>query len=287
MFDPKTNRFPYPEQTDQHYLKVKKNNGLVFDENYDFVDNHFFFKFKRFFVRILLAIIVFPITKIRLGLKVNGKENLKKYKNVIKKGVISCANHVHLWDYLMISRTIRYIHPRVLVWAPNIRGETGGLMRLVGGIPIPDDSKKGTLKLLTTIEQMMERGEWLHIYPEGSMWEYYQPIRPFKTGAAYFAIKTNRPIMPFAFSYREPSWIRKHIFKQIAVFTLNVGKPIYKDDSLPLREQELDLTKRMHDEICKLSGVDPKESLYEPVFNNSKRIDYYTDKYGVGYKGSH
>ena len=33
-FDPKPNRYPYPEQTDQHYLSIKKDNGLVFDENY-------------------------------------------------------------------------------------------------------------------------------------------------------------------------------------------------------------------------------------------------------------
>ena len=38
-FDPKTNKFPYTELTDKHYLQVKKNNGLVFDENYPYIDN--------------------------------------------------------------------------------------------------------------------------------------------------------------------------------------------------------------------------------------------------------
>ena len=27
MFDPKTDKYPYPEQTDKHYLKIKKNNS--------------------------------------------------------------------------------------------------------------------------------------------------------------------------------------------------------------------------------------------------------------------
>ena len=49
---------------------------------------------------------------------------------------------------------------------------------------------------------------------------------------------------------------------------------------------EIDLTKRMHDACCLLSGVDPKDSLYKPVYNHDKRIDYYTEKYGVNYKGS-
>ena len=32
-FDPRTNKFPYPIDTDKHYLVVKKNDGTVFDEN--------------------------------------------------------------------------------------------------------------------------------------------------------------------------------------------------------------------------------------------------------------
>ena len=46
-FDPKTNKFPYTEFTDQHYLKIKKNNGLVFDENYPYIDNSKKYKFKK------------------------------------------------------------------------------------------------------------------------------------------------------------------------------------------------------------------------------------------------
>ena len=30
MFDPKTDKYPYPEQTDMHYLKIKKNNGAQY-----------------------------------------------------------------------------------------------------------------------------------------------------------------------------------------------------------------------------------------------------------------
>ena len=35
-FDPKTNKYPYTELTDKHYLHVKKKNGLVFDEKYPY-----------------------------------------------------------------------------------------------------------------------------------------------------------------------------------------------------------------------------------------------------------
>ena len=231
----------------------------------------------------LLVCIIFPLTYIRLGLRIKGKENLKKHKEEIKKGVLSVSNHVHMWDYLCIMNAIKPIKPSVLVWNKNVSGEMGDMVRVVGGIPIPTEVP-GYMKFMKELKDNVQNGGWCQIYAEGSMWEYYAPIRPFKKGAANLAIRFNRPIIPMAFSYREPSWIRKHIFKQIASFNLNIGEPIYPNYDLPKEEQEEDLTRRVHAAICELAGI--KENIYEPVFNNSKRIDYYTDKYGVGYKGS-
>lgn len=287
MFDPKTNKFPYPEYTDQHYLVVKKNRGYVFDENYPYIDNSFGFRFKRFWTRFVILLIVFPLVKIRLGLKVFNKDVLKRNKSLLKNGAVSIANHIHMWDYLSVMRTIKPRWPYILTWGPNINGEMSGMIRSVGGIPIPEDNIKGKFAQMNAIGDMLNKGGWLHIYPEGSMWEYYQPIRPFKPGAAFFAIKYNKPIVPFAFSYRKPNWLRRVIFKQIAVLNISVGEPLFKDDSLPEEEQEKDLLKRCHDEVCRLAGISPEENIYKPLFDHDKRVDYYTKEYGVGYKGSH
>ena len=83
VFDPKPNRYPYPEDTDRHYLNVKKNNGLVFDVNYPYIDTSKKFRRNENFTRFLLKVIVFPLTRIRFGLKIEGRENLKKYKDVL------------------------------------------------------------------------------------------------------------------------------------------------------------------------------------------------------------
>ena len=285
-FDPKTNKFPYTEFTDQHYLKVKKNNGLVFDENYPYIDNSKKFKFKKWWFDIPYYLIAIPFALLRLGLKVKGRKNLKKYKDVIDKGVISICNHVHMFDYLAITHAIRFRKPKVLVWASNVRGESGSAVRMVGGIPIPEDDFRATAKYLKDVKEYLDKGGWLHIYPEGSMWEYYAPIRPFKKGAAHLAIKYDKPIIPMAISYRKPGWIRKKVFKQIATLTLSIGEPIFVNKDLPKEEQEKDLNKRCHDAVCLLAGIDPNDNIYDAEFKNSKRIDYYTDTYGVGYKGS-
>ena len=201
--------------------------------------------------------------------------------------MISCCNHVHLWDYLAILRVVRPKHPYVLIWAPNINGDLGNEMRLVGGIPIPETGVSATEAMTAAVGNTLNAGGWLHVYPEGSMWEYYQPIRPLKRGAAHMACKFGKPVLPMAISYREPGWLRKHVFRQFALFTLNIGAPLYPDESLSGKAQELDLTRRTHESMCALAGMAPEDNIYPPLFDNSKRIDYYTTEYGAGYKGSH
>lgn len=286
MFDPKTNRFPYPEATDTHYLKVNMDRGIVFDSDYPYYDRSAAFKFKYTLVRILLYLIVFPLARIRLGLRIRGRENLKKHRETLKKGVISCSNHVHMWDYISLMCAVKPFRTHVLSWAPNINGENGPLIRYTGGIPIPTNGLSATIAYLKAVGEMLDDGGWAHVYAEGSMWEFYAPIRPFKRGAAAIACDFDKPLLPIAFSYREPGFIRKKLFKQIACLTVNIGEPIWRDPSLPKQEQRTELTERCHEAVCRLAGIDPAENLYPPIFDDSKRIDYYTDTYGVGYKTS-
>ena len=281
MFDPKPTRYPYPEATDHHYMRIKKNNGLVLTEDYPYVDESFSFKFKQFWIRAVLIIIVFPLSYFKLGLRIKGRKNLRKYKEELRHGAITISNHVHKWDFIAINKALRYRMPRVIVWSNNVRSEDAFLIRMMGGIPVPDANLGAMVSFNKAVEKYLKNDGFLQIYPEGSMWEYYMPIRPFKRGAASIAIRNNKPVLPMAFSYRKPSKLRKFLFKMPACFTLTVGEPLYPDTSLDRREQEIDLTRRMHQAVVDLAGI--KENLYEPVFNNSKRIDYYTKRYGLFY----
>ena len=289
MHDPKTNKFPYPEDTAAHYLKADAIKEIVFDENYPYVNKSFGFRFLRALSRIPLFLVVFLVQRIRMGYKVKGRKNLRKNRKLIKKGIISVSNHVHMWDYLGIMSLVKPRKPRMLVWDKNVTSSLGGAVRIVGGIPIPPSNMRGFAKMCHETFDFVQNGGWLHIYAEGSMWEYYAPIRPFKDGPAYFAYKTDRPVLPLAYSYRPVGWIRKKIFHQIAKFTLNVGEPLFIDKSLPKDEAIKKLTIELHKAVCKLAGFKKGENIYEPLFNkeSSKRIDYYTTEYGIGYKGSH
>lgn len=76
-----------------------------------------------------------------------------------------------------------------------------------------------------------------------------------------------------AFSYRKPGWFRKTFFKQLALFTLIIGGPISANPDLEKTAQIEDLTIRIHQAIVKLAGQEDHD-IYEPIYNNSKRIDY-------------
>lgn len=273
-FDPKPIKYPFPEFTDRHYLVVKKNDGTVFDRDYKYIDDSKRYKFIAALVRIVLYIAVFPLTYLILGLRVEGRKNLKKHKKELSKGVISVANHVHLYDYIVEMLAFRPRKTRILVWDKNLRGENKNLIRYTGGIPIPVGDMKASAAMANTVLKYLGGGGWLHIAAEGSMWEFYKPIRPFKTGAAHFAYKADVPVLPCAFSYREPKGLNKLIHKQ-GMFTFHVGEPLYIDKSLPRIEAIQDLTKRLHEEVCRLAGIDPEENIYPPVFDNTRRIDYY------------
>ena len=273
MFIPDThNKFPYPEDTSSHYITVKMDRGFVFDKDYPYVDYSKGFAFKRFWVRLLLRLIVFPLARVRMGLRIKGKANLKANKELLKKGAVTICNHVHFWDYICVMKALHnYKWPYLLAWDKNVNGESGPLVRFVGGIPIPEHDNEATLAFTKAIIKLLNDGNFLQIYSEGSMWEYYAPIRPFKRGAASIAIKNDKPIIPMTFSYRKPGWIRRRIFKQMALLTLHIGEPLYPNKELEKSAQIDDLTIRAHETMCTLAGVE--KNPYPPIYNHSKRID--------------
>ena len=274
-FDPRPTEYPFPKDTSKHYLVVKKNNGLVFDRNYPYVDRSRKMRFKQAMTRFLLCTVVFPVARVRMGLRIKGKKNLKIYKKELENGFITCSNHVHMWDYICVMRALFPKKPYLLAWARNVRGENSKLMRLVRAIPIPEDDPHALAAMNSALGGIFKEHGALQIYAEGSMWEYYRPVRPFKTGMAYLACRYSVPVLPMAFSYREPGFIRRRIFRQKALFTLCVGEPQFADTKLGREEMRTELTERCQKAVCRLAGFKEGENIYPPVYDNSERIDYY------------
>ena len=166
--------------------------------------------------------ILFLVTKLWLGLKVEGRENLSKMGDEY----ITVANHINMIDCAMIALAIFPRIPYFLTLQSNLEIPfIKYLVMLFRGIPIPR-KKSGKEKMVNTIDGLLKRGEIVGIYPEGHLIPYYDGIREFKNGAFNFAVRNQVPILPIVFTYREPEGIIRFI-KRKPFITLTILEPEY------------------------------------------------------------
>ena len=166
--------------------------------------------------------ILFLLTKIWMGLKIEGRENLNK----VGDEYITVANHINMIDCAMITLSIFPRIPYFLTLQSNLEIPfIKYLVMFFRGIPIPR-TVAGKEKMVNTIDGLLKRGEVVGIYPEGHLMPYYDGIREFKNGAFNFAVKNQVPILPIVFTYREPEGIIKK-FKKRPFITLTILKPEY------------------------------------------------------------
>ena len=254
--------YEYPERTDEHMITVKKIRNVTLDENYPYLQKGLLFGCKRVLYWLGINLLVFPLLRVSHGLKIYGKENLKKYRSELKNGAITVSNHVFMWDYLCVLKAIR---PRLAyfpAWKTNLEGSNGPLIRVSGGIPIPTDSMKAMRKFNAAIEEVLESGKWLHFYPEGSLWFYYPDIRPLKKAVFQYAVKYDKPLIPITMSFRPRRGIMKLLGKKPLV-DLHVGEPLYPDKTLPKREAERKLHAETYHIMQVMNGINPEDPTYK------------------------
>lgn len=253
--------YVYPEKTDGHMITVKKIREVVLDENYPYLQKGFIFGCKRFVYFLGVNLIVFPLLRVTHGLKIYGKENLKKHRSELKSGAITVSNHVFMWDFLCVLKAIRPHLTYFPAWKENLEGTNGPLIRMSGGIPIPTDSIKAMKRFNAAMDEVFESGKWMHFYPEGSMWYYYPEIRPLKKAVFQYAVKYDKPLIPITMSFRPRRGIMKLLGKK-PLCDLHVGEPLYADKSLPKREAERDLHARTYHIMQVMNGIEPDSPAY-------------------------
>lgn len=251
----------YPDRSDEHMISVKHKKDVNFDVNYEYVDKRFRFKFMRGVYLILVNSIVFPICRISHGLRIYGKENYKKHKKEFKNGAITVSNHVFYWDYLCVLKAIRPHLAYFPAWKTNFEGSMRGFIRLSGGIPVPTDSAHAMIKFNKSIEELLASGQWLHFFPEGSMWFFYPDIRPLKKAVFTYAYKFDKPIIPITMSFRPRRGITG-IFSKTPCVDLHIGEPLYPNKALPRKEAEAELQAKTYHIMQVMNGVNPGDATY-------------------------
>ena len=262
--------YKYPERSDEHMITVKHLRDTHFDEHYQYLPKGFWHKFKRVCLWVVMNLIVFPICTIRHGVKIYGRKKIKKYKKEFKDGAITIANHVFMWDYICVLKAIRPKLQYHVAWKTNFEGPNGPLIRFVGGIPIPTDNMRAMVKFNKAVEEVLNSKNWLHFFPEGSMWFYYPDIRPFKKGIFKYSVKFNKPIIPITMSFRPRKGIAKW-FGKTPFVDVNIGDALYPDTSLPMADAIDKIHSEAYHVMQVMNGINPGD----PTYNTDQNIENY------------
>lgn len=262
--------YKYPERCDEHMIEVKNLRETAFDVNYPYLRKDFAFKCLRSVYWMGLQTIGFLLVRITHGLRIYGRENLKPYKEALKGGAITIANHVFYFDLICVLAAIR---PHLLyfpAWKENLNGGNRLWIRMSGGIPIPTNSIRAMIRFKQAMQDVLESDKWMHIYPEGSMWLFYPDLRPFKPAVFKYAVKYQRPIIPMAMSFRPRKGITKLFTKKPQV-DLHVGVPLFADTTLSPADAAKDLQARAHHVMQEMLGITPDH----PSYYTDQNPDHY------------
>lgn len=262
--------YTYPERSDSHMLSLKRTKELELDENYEYMPRGAKFRICRALVAAVLHLIVFPLMHLTHGLRIYGRKNLRKHKKELKGGAITISNHVFMWDYLCVLKAIRPHISYFPAWKPNFESGFQPFMRILGGMPIPEDDVHAMMSFKRGMDEVVESSRWLHVFPEGSLWYFYPDIRPLKPAVFMYAAKYKKPLIPISMSFRPRKGIRK-IFGKGPFVDLHIAEPLYADPNLPVREAANELRKKAYRIMQEMNGILPGD----PTYNEDQSIDNY------------
>ncbi|MCR5698181.1 MAG: 1-acyl-sn-glycerol-3-phosphate acyltransferase [Treponemataceae bacterium] len=262
VFIPQTG-IEYPEKPDQRMVPLKKVRDVKVDENYPYLMKSFTEKFYHFLVYLGIFVIVFPLQKIRYGLKIEGRKNITRNKKLLKNGAITVCNHVYRWDYLAVLQAARFRHMWFPTFADNMNGTDMRLIRSAGGIPIPESGFSAIKKFNESFDTLHARKKWIHIFPETCRWQWYQPIRPFKTGAFSMAYRYDLPVIPMVLKYRPVTGWRKLFKMDHPLVTICVGEPIVPNLENSRKAESARICKEAHEKMCEMAGIE--QNGWDPI----------------------
>lgn len=191
-------------------------------------------------LRFLLWCVMTALFRVR----VTGQENIPR-----RGAGLMVSNHVSYADAVLVGQCTPRI-PRFLMWQPIYNTGMKFFFDVLHAIPISAESPKSTIRALRAARAVIEAGELVAIFPEGSITRSGE-IEPFQRGFERIVEGLNVPIIPMhvAGLWGHPlSTKGGEIFKSWEkwwrpVVEIRVGKPIYGPISpAELREVVLELS---------------------------------------------
>ncbi|WP_299165175.1 1-acyl-sn-glycerol-3-phosphate acyltransferase [uncultured Arthrobacter sp.] len=175
-------------------------------------------------------------------------------------GFIVAPNHLSFLDSVLVQalmpRPVAFFAKAEYFTGTGVKGAlTRSFFEGVGSIPVQRGQQAASVQALKTLLGMLEAGDGVGIYPEGTRSRDGLLYRG-RTGVGWLALTTGAPVVPVGLlgtDRLQPAgsrWIRPQHF------TMKIGEPLYfertgPDHSLPARRQATDA---IMDSIAGLTG---------------------------------
>lgn len=195
---------------------------------------------------------------------------LQKAKG-ISGGAIITSNHFSPIENTGIRHIVRKLGKKrinIVSQETNLAfpGIIGFLMNYADIIPMSNNVHYMQRDFAPVIEELINKNEYVLIYPEQEMWFNYRKPRPPKRGAYYYAARMNVPIISCFIEMQEKPEMERKNFHKVR-FVVHVLDVLYPDAAKSVKQNS--------EEMCK-KDYELKKAVYERVYG--KELSYTFDK---------
>ena len=194
------------------------------------------FKAKTLLARQAANLLTFALNR---NSKITGIENALS----IKGGAIVTSNHFSPVENTAVRLVVKKLGKKrinIVSQETNLAmpGAIGFLMNYADIIPIAEDKNYLKNDFPEIIKSLIQKNEYVLIYPEQEMWFNYRKPRPFKRGAYYYAAKLGVPVISIFVEMQDLNEKDTDEFNKVK-FKIHILKTIYPDPEKSVKENSV------------------------------------------------
>ena len=197
-------------------------------------------------------------------------KGIENWNNLTTGAILTC-NHFGATDSFITQTVLKKSKKKKLFRVVREGNYTNPpvlkfFMRNCGVLPLSSNMKT-MKKFLRAVDNILNRGDYILIYPEESMWPNYRKPKPFKDGAFKFAVKNNVPVLPIFITMEDGEFYNKKTKQNQPMLehTVHILEPIHPNPELNRAENI---------EYIKNKNFDMWVKVYEDVYG--KKLEYTT-----------
>ena len=180
---------------------------------------------------------------------------------------IVTSNHFSPIDNTVVRKMVRQTGRKYMPVVANeenlaMDGLFGFLMTYADTIPLAMSPEYVTHCFEPMLQQELEKGNFVLIYPEQEMWFNYRKPRPCKRGAYLYAARYDVPVLSCFVELHDKEELQQPDFVDVS-YVIHVLDPIYPDPALTPRENSFVMAEKDYQQ---------KVAAYEAAYG--KKLNY-------------